>query len=119
MVRALAFCGILALGGGMVGCALFGVTTGEDGKPVSDGTGGIVGRAASTWFPWAGTLIAGAAGVYADVKRRGWKSAAVSTVNSVEQWKTAHPEQWDALKKVLSDSHERAKVKSYIDALTP
>jgi hypothetical protein len=118
-VRGLVLVGLLALGGGVMGCALFGVTTGEDGKPVSDGKGGIVGTVVGTWFPWAGTLIAGAAGVYADAKRRGWKSAAVSTVASVEQWKTAHPEQWDALKKVLSDSHERAKVKSYIDALTP
>ena len=118
MIRALMLCGVLALAGGVIGCSLFGITTGEDGKPVSDGTGGPVGTALGFLWPWATTAIATGAGLYANVKRAGWKATAVSTASSVEEWKRSHPDQWNDLKKLLMDKHERAKVQKYIDILT-
>lgn len=101
----------------LVGCALFGVTTGPDGQPVSDGTGGIAGSLLGTLFPWAGTAIAGAAGIYCDLKRRNWKAAFTSTAKAIEDFKSS-PEGkkiWDALKAKLGESQAAAAVQGFVD----
>ena len=104
----------------MMGCGAFGIATGPDGQPISDGKGGIVGAVAGTFWPWLGTLIAGAAGTYVEVKRRNWKAATVKTVQAVEEFK-ATPEGsrvWDKLKNKLVEKHG-AKVSKLVDSLTP
>ena len=109
-------CGLLVVGSG---CALFGVHTGADGKPVSDGSGGPLGTLVGLFAPWATTAIVGLAGAYADAKRRNWKAAAVSTVKTIEDFK-ATPQGskvWDGLKKKLVKAHTPKSAK-LIDAIT-
>ena len=103
--------------GSICGCALFGITHDAEGNPVSDGKGGIVGGVVGTFFPWATTLIAGAAGVYADLKRRNWKAAFTSTSKALEDFK-ATPEGkkvWDALKEKLGESQATAAIQGFVD----
>ena len=114
----------------MSGCAIadafFGVkrdaktgeVTQEKGAP-SDAAGGILGM----FFPWAATAIAAVGGVYAEVRRRNWKGAAVSTITGLEEF-FATPEGAAIKAKVLEklipqqeDAGKRETIGKVLDAL--
>lgn len=101
----------------MVGCGLFGIREDNDGKKTSDGTGGIFGTLLNYVIPGSGALVAAGAGVYCDMKRRQWKSAATSSMQAIEQYKGTPDGAavWDGLKKKLGESHATAKIKDFVD----
>lgn len=109
---------VVALALLMGGCALFGVSKGPDGQPTNEGGGGIVGTLFSlAGLPWMGTVIAGLAGTYCEVKRRNWKAAATSTFKALEDVRVT-PEgekAWKVIKGKVVESHAAAKVTKFVD----
>jgi hypothetical protein len=94
------------------GCAfvrsIFGISEGGD---KSDGTGGIVGTLINYLIPGAGAVVAAGAGIYADLKRREWKKAAISTFQTINAVAGNGP-----LKERLAEAHKAAGVATFVES---
>lgn len=108
----------LALGF-MGGCALFQPGVDKDGNHVPPPIVGVGGAVATAFgYGWVTTLIGAATTAYAAWKGKGWKAAAVSTMDAIEAWKSTDEgkKHWEALKAKLGQAHADAEVKKIVDA---
>lgn len=111
-LTAIAFCALgVLIALFITGCAVFEPLFGIKPKGESDGTGGVVGTIINYLIPGAGALVAAGAGVYADLKRREWKKAAISTFSAINAVAGTGP-----LKEVLAKAHAAAGVSSTVEA---
>ena len=101
------------------GCAaldgLFGVK--PDGTP--DGTGGpagTIGTILGMWIPGATAVVTGLGGLYAAIRGKRWKDAAVATFETIEAGATAG-KSVSALKDDLKAAHEAAGVGGMVNAV--
>jgi hypothetical protein len=104
----LAFIGfVMALSGCAIFEPLFGIK--RDGE--ADGSGGIVGTLLNVILPGAGAVVAAGAGIYADLKRRQWKKAAMATFQTINAVAGSGP-----LKERLAEAHDKAGVAGFVEA---
>ena len=100
------------------GCVFFDMLF---GKPVPEGgdagkSGGLIDVVAGTGiFGPLGGLLLGAANVWQLLRGRAWKSAAVTTAQTLEGYFAQNPEAKDKLVKLLSESHDKAGILKFVE----
>lgn len=100
------------------GCALFKGGTDAQGHPTPAPIIKVVdGVAQAFGFGWVTTLLGAATTAVALVKGSGWKAAAVSTIASIEEWKSdpAKVDAWNSLKPILEKNHLAAQAIGVVD----
>ena len=106
---------VTALGGCAFLDSLFGVK--PDGTPT--GGGGVLGTVGSIvgmWIPGATAVVTGLGGIYAALRGKRWKDAAVSTFKTIEAGAEAG-KQVTELKKDLATAHRDAGVYELVKAV--
>lgn len=120
MMRRLVFSGVMLLGLGLGGCALFKGGTDANGNPTPAPITKVVdGLASAFGFGWVTTIIGIGTTAYAAVKAKGWKAAAVSTIGGIEEWKSdpAKMDAWESLKPILEKNHLAAQAIGLVDSV--
>lgn len=119
-MKRLVFGGVLLLGLGLGGCALFKGGTDSSGNPTPPPIVKVVDSLASAFgFGWVTTLLGFGTAAYAAVKAKGWKAAAVSTISGIEEWKSdpAKVDAWESLKPILEKNHLAAQAIGLVDGV--